>query len=90
MRHNHAAVAALFRGFTEKVWTIAPIGQEALPWIEKFMKRYQSLGAQLADACLVYLAERDNMDTVFALDRRDFSVYRYAKNRHLKIIPGPA
>jgi uncharacterized protein len=89
VRQNQAAVAALFRGFAENVWAIAPIGHEALPWLEKFMKRYQNLGAQLADACLVYLAEREEIDTIFTLDHRDFSVYRYGKNRHLKIIPGP-
>jgi hypothetical protein len=60
-----------------------------LPWVEAFLKRYANLGAQLADACLVYLAARDGIDTVFTLDRRNFSVYRYGKNRRLKIIPAP-
>ena len=89
VRRNKAAVSGLFRGFAEKVWEIAPIGSESLPWLERFMKRYHDLGAQLADACLVYLAEREGMDSVFTLDNRDFSVYRFGKNRHLKIFPAP-
>jgi predicted nucleic acid-binding protein len=89
VRRNPAAVAGLFRGFAEDLWALAPIGPEALPWLEAFLKRYEKIGAQLADACLVYLAERDGVATVFTLDRRDFSVYRYGKNRRLTIIPEP-
>jgi len=35
----------------------------------------------------MYVAEHDKIDTIFTLDRRDFSVYRTSKNRALKIIP---
>ena len=40
------------------------------------LKKYDDLRPQLADACLVYLANRDGIDTIFTLDRRDFLVYR--------------
>jgi predicted nucleic acid-binding protein len=87
LRGNAAAVRGLFRGFADGLWTLAPIGAEALPWLEAFLERYRKLGAQLADACLVYLAEREGIDTVFSLDYRDLSVYRYKKNKSLKIVP---
>lgn len=90
VRRNPAAVAGLFRGFTDGLWALAPVGPESLPWLETFLKRYHKIGAQLADACLVYLAEHGAIDTVFTLDRRDFSVYRYGKNHRLKIIPAPS
>lgn len=45
------------------------------------------LGAQLANATLIYLAEREELDTIFTLDRRDFSVYRLSGNRSLHILP---
>ena len=48
---------------------------------------YIQQNADLADAMLVYLAERDGIQGVFTIDRRDFSIYRYGKNRRLKIIP---
>jgi uncharacterized protein len=89
VRQETAAVHGIFRGFADNLWALAPLGSEALPWLIAFLDRYQKLGAQLADACLVYLAERENIDTVFTLDRRDFSVYRYGENRRLKIIPAP-
>ena len=59
----------------------------AVPWIAGFMRRYEAIGAQLADAALVYLAERENIHRVFTLDRRDFSVYRLKRNRVLTLIP---
>jgi hypothetical protein len=89
VRNNADAVAGIFRGFADELWALAPLGPESVPWLEAFMKRYEKIGAQIADACLVYVAEREGIDTIFTLDQRDFSVYRYSKNRRLKIIPAP-
>lgn len=36
---------------------------------------------------MVYLAEREGIDTVFTLERRDFSVYKLAGNRSLRLLP---
>jgi predicted nucleic acid-binding protein len=88
LRRDATAVAGLFRGFADGLWALAPIGADALPWLETFLNRYRKLGAQLADASLVYLAERKGIDRVFTLDRRDFAVYRYGRNKSLKLIPG--
>jgi predicted nucleic acid-binding protein len=89
VRRDPAAIGGLFRGFADGLWALTPLGGEALPWLESFLHRYRRVGAQLADACLVYLAEREEIDTVFTLDRRDFSVYRYRKKKSLKLLPGP-
>ena len=51
------------------------------------MRRYQGIRPQLADAAIVYLAEREGIDTIFTLDRRDFSVYRSARKRPFRILP---
>ncbi|MFI5095689.1 MAG: PIN domain-containing protein [Candidatus Acidiferrum sp.] len=61
-------------------------GAEAIP-IAEILNRYAGLRPQLADASLVYLAERENINTIFTLDRRDFSVYRTAHKRAFRIIP---
>lgn len=37
---------------------------------------------------LVYVAERENLDAIFTLDVRDFSVYRTSTGRALRMIPG--
>jgi predicted nucleic acid-binding protein len=66
---------------------ILELGSEFARWCAGFMERYQDMGVQMADAALVYLAERENVDTVFTLDRRDFAVYRTRRKRVLNIIP---
>ena len=59
---------------------------EARP-IGDLMKKYESMKPQLADASLVHLADRESIDTIFTLDRRDFSAYRSARNRRFRLIP---
>ena len=60
-----------------------------IPPMAEFLQRYRRIGAQVADAALVYLAEREETETVFTLDRRDFSIYRLAGNRGLHLLPPP-
>ena len=55
--------------------------------ISLIMKKYRDIRIQLADASLVYLAARDGVDTVFTLDRRDFSVYRLPRGKTFRILP---
>jgi len=68
---------------------LAPLDETAIPWIVAFLDRYASARPDLADAALMYLAEREGIDTVFTLDRRDFSIYRTTDGRALSIIPAP-
>src|SRR5688572_4084715 len=58
-----------------------------LAWFRRFHERYIKLAPQLADATLVYLAERERIDTVFTADRRDFSIYRIGRNRAFRLLP---
>jgi len=55
--------------------------------IAAIMKKYRDIRIQLADASLVHLAARDGVDTVFTLDRRDFSVYRLPRGKTFRILP---
>lgn len=60
----------------------------ALSWAVAFKESYATLGAQLADAALMFIAEREGIETIFTLDRRDFSVYRTATGWALMVVPG--
>ena len=66
-----------------------PLEDGCLTEIAAFMRRHEDSGIQLADAALAHLAEREDIRTVFTLDRRDFSIIRLKRNRMLKIIPEP-
>jgi predicted nucleic acid-binding protein len=61
--------------------------ESSLPWIDRFLRRYRKVGAQLADASLMYLAEQQDFETIFTLDCQDFSVYRLRGNRAVQLIP---
>jgi uncharacterized protein len=41
----------------------------------------------LADAALVTVAERERINKIFTLERRDFSVYKPAGMKRFEIIP---
>jgi predicted nucleic acid-binding protein len=66
---------------------IRHLNSDALPWITTFLRRYQSIRAQLADASLMYIAEQEKIETIFTLDRRDFSLYRTSRKGSLKVVP---
>ena len=66
---------------------IRHLAPESISWMTSFMNRYANIRAQVADASLMYLAEAEDIDTIFTIDRRDFSVYRTSENRALKILP---
>ncbi|HPE71469.1 MAG TPA: PIN domain-containing protein [Candidatus Competibacter sp.] len=87
LRKEPMAIQRLFQGFETGLLKLLTLDETAAPWIATFLHRYRELGAQLADACLIYLAEHEKIETVFTLDRRDFSVYRLSDKRALNILP---
>ncbi|MBV9123432.1 MAG: PIN domain-containing protein [Planctomycetes bacterium] len=90
LRRDARAVEGLFRAFASGLLALLPVDEEAMPWLAAFLRRYSKIEPDLADATLVYLAERERIPTVFTLDQRDFSLYRYSHHRRLKILPSPA
>ncbi len=87
LRGEPAGMKAIGEIVRSGVVEIVELDDDALHWMIAFLLRYASAGAQLADAALMYLAEREGIDTVFTLDRRDFSVYRTTDGRALRIVP---
>lgn len=87
LRHDPEAVDGLFRAFASGLLALLQMDERAMPWLAAFLRRYPKLEPDLADASLGYLAEREGIQTVFTLDRRDFSVFRFGRNRRFNIIP---
>jgi len=56
--------------------------------MRELMEKYQDLPMDLADAALVRVAERERLDRIFTLDRRDFSVYRPEGLGQFVLLPG--
>jgi predicted nucleic acid-binding protein len=66
---------------------LVPLDETDVPRIRELMAKYRDQPMDLADAALVRVAEREGVDTVFTVDRRDFGVYRMGKRKPFRIIP---
>jgi uncharacterized protein len=87
LRHSPRVVRRLLDSTdTPFVALLSLEGSDARP-IAELLEKYESVRPQLADAALVYLAGRERIDTIFTLDRRDFSVYRTIRGRSFRILP---
>ena len=64
--------------------TLAEIPVSSLRAIAARMTKYADLPMDLADASLLWVAEREGVLDVLTLDRRDFGIYRTARGRMLR------
>jgi predicted nucleic acid-binding protein len=90
LRSHPPAVQRLLRSCSEKPGSfleLLPLTGAEASAIAEVLKDYQDTRPQLADAALVYLADREGIDTIFTLDRRDFGLYRSAHKRAFRIVP---
>jgi uncharacterized protein len=87
LRGHAGAVRQLLDSISTGFLELLPIQSAEAAEIGKVMEKYRNIRPQLADAALVYLAERDGFDVIFTLDRRDFSVYHASRKRGFRIVP---
>ena len=87
LRSYPGASQRLLDSIGEGFLTLLPLASSEAKGIAQVMKRYEDMRPQLADAALVYLADREGIGTIFTLDRRDFSVYRSTRKRGFRILP---
>jgi predicted nucleic acid-binding protein len=69
------------------VYSLLPLDAADLEPIDRLLAKYQNLCLDLADAALMYLAEREAIRHVFTLDRRDFSLFRTNSGIALELLP---
>ena len=87
LRYDTKAVRQLLDSLASGFVEILTLQSTEAASIAQVMEKYKALKPQLADSALVYLAGRDEVGEIFTLDRRDFSIYRWGKNRAFHIIP---
>ena len=61
------------------------IGNNDFERLKELTEKYRDLPMDFADSCLVYLAEKLNLNTIATIDR-DFTIYRIQGRRKFKII----
>ena len=87
LRAHPQVIGRLLSSFDGRPFELVSLGENDFPAIAGILAKYESLGLQLADASLVHLANREGVDLMFTLDRRDFSVVRLAHGKKLRLIP---
>ena len=87
LRDVPQAVSQLMLEVERAVVLPLDLDRNAYPWLRSFFAKYHDLRPQFADATLCYLAEREGIETVFTLDRRDFLVYRNTRSRPFRLTP---
>jgi predicted nucleic acid-binding protein len=87
LRAYPKAIARLLSSFNGRPFQLVPLTEADLAGIATVLDKYEALGSQLAEASLVHLANREGIETMFTLDRRDFGVLRLARGRKLRLIP---
>ena len=68
---------------------LAPLSPSDIPRIQELLRRYKDLPMDFTDAALIAVAERDNIKTVFTVDKRDFHIYRPRHVRMFHLLPPP-
>jgi uncharacterized protein len=87
LRGSPRVLQQLLRGIDGSFLELLPLAGAEAEAIAALMRRYEDIRPQLADAALVYLAAREKIDTIFTLDRRDFSIYRFGRRSTFHIVP---
>jgi predicted nucleic acid-binding protein len=87
LRRSPRAIQQLLGSMDRGFLQLLPLAGTEAKAIASLMKRYESIRPQLADAALVYLAGREHIETIFTLDRRDFSIYQAGRRRSFRILP---
>lgn len=77
----------LMDGFSTGLLQILPLDESSAPSLIRLRRQYASLKPQLADLCIVHLAHREKIKTIFTLDRRDFTVYQYQNRAAFRLLP---
>ena len=87
LRQSPRAIQQLLGSVETGFLELLPLAGVEAKNMAALMKKYESMRPQLADAALVHLAGREGIDTIFTLDRRDFSIYRTSRRRSFHILP---
>jgi predicted nucleic acid-binding protein len=87
LRAHPPAVELLLSSFRGQPFELASLGESDLSGMAAILAKYKDMRIQLADAALVHLANREEIETIFTLDRRDFNLFRLSRGRKLRLIP---
>jgi len=87
LRRVSGGIPKLMGLVSQELLVCLELDTDSGPLIAELALTYADLRPDLADLTLVYVAGRDGFETIFSLDRRDFSVYRDRRGQPFTLIP---
>jgi predicted nucleic acid-binding protein len=66
---------------------IQPLDHNDVPRMRELMRKYVDRPMDMADAALLRVAEREGIETIFTVDKKDFAVYRLHGRVRVTVIP---
>ena len=82
---NRNAQIDFLSWLNEGAVSIEPIDNNDLSRIKELIVKYRDLPMDFADACLVFLGEKLNIDKIATIDR-DFDIYRIRGKKYFKVV----
>jgi predicted nucleic acid-binding protein len=80
MRRLPGAAEAVLENVAKRVFRIPLELAAAAPQVQRILRKYREQEIDLADACLIHLADEVRSGDILTLDS-DFEVYRWGANR---------
>ena len=87
LRHRLDLVAELLEACHDGIYELLALGPRDIPEIGGMLQKFSDQSIDLADACLVCLANRDGIDHVMTVDQRHFSLFRMATGKPFTLLP---
>jgi predicted nucleic acid-binding protein len=82
-----AGQEALWEMLARSTIQILPLTDNDAPRMRSLMRKYTDRPMDMADAALVAVAEREGLERIFTIDKKDFLVYRLYNRQRFKVIP---
>ena len=87
LKRTHDGVHSLLQKLEERAFVVLPLDENDAAPISSVLEKYDDQGFDLADACLMHLAQREGIVNVFTLDHRHFSIFRTDGGQALNLLP---
>jgi predicted nucleic acid-binding protein len=88
LRHLPRAAEAVLQNVVSGAFQIPFQLPPAADGVRRLMRKYRDVPIDLADACLIHLAEQLLVGEILTLDQ-DFTVYRWGRNRTFRLLVPP-
>jgi len=87
LRKHPAERDHLLRQTQQQEFCLLPLRASDVQSIRDVFDKYHDQEVDLADASLVHLAERENINAIFTLDNRHFRIYRRLDGTPFRLLP---